>query len=186
MCWASAWPWLLLLFLLSLCLSSNIRSWLWTASVTSSLYLSSVCPVFSKYSKGSSWGKQRRQRGRRPGHCTEYSAHVFNVKTSPAGSYPIFPQSTWAPCPKRWYFLWIQVTGCSAESFGFDNDMYRHYVPFGFQPNYINLAKITGLAKIKFDIEGSNVSEYSINRKVITFTLDKRKTHFSFSVWDFS
>ena len=52
--------------------------------------------------------------------------------------------------------------------------MYRHYVPFGFQPNYINLAKITGLAKIKFDIEGSNVSEYSIDRKVITFTLDKR------------
>ena len=57
--------------------------------------------------------------------------------------------------------------------------MYRHYVPFGFQPNYINLAKITGLAKIKFDIEGSNVSEYSIDRKVITFTLDKRKTHMS-------
>ena len=138
------------------------------------------------YSGGSSWGKQRRQRGRRPGHCTEYSAHVFNVKTSPAGSYPIFPQSTWAPCPKRWYFLWIQVTGCSAESCGFDNDMYRHYVPFGFQPNYINLAKITGLANIKFDIEGSNVSEYSINRKVITFTLDKRKIHISFSVWDFS
>ena len=64
------------------------------------------------YSGGSSWGKQRRQRGRRPGHRTEYSAHVFNVKTSPAGSCPIFPQSTWAPCPKRWDLLCIQVTGC--------------------------------------------------------------------------
>ena len=50
--------------------------------------------------------------GRRPGHRTEYSAHVFNVKTSPAGSCSIFPQSTWAPCPKRWDFLCIQVTGC--------------------------------------------------------------------------
>ena len=49
--------------------------------------------------------------GRRPGHRTEYSAHVFNVKTSPAGSCSIFPQSTWAPCPKRWDFLCIQVTG---------------------------------------------------------------------------
>ena len=66
------------------------------------------------YSVGSSWGKQRRQRGRRPGHCTEYSAHVFNVKTSPAGSCPIFPQSTWAPCPKQWDFLCIQVTGCKS------------------------------------------------------------------------
>ena len=65
------------------------------------------------YSGGSSWGKQRRQRGRRPGHRTEYSAHVFNVKTSPAGSCSIFPQSTWAPCPKRWDFLCIQVTGCT-------------------------------------------------------------------------
>ena len=65
------------------------------------------------YSGGSSWGKQRRQRGRRPGHRTEYSAHVFNVKTSPAGSCSIFPQSTWAPCPKRWDFLCIQVTGCN-------------------------------------------------------------------------
>ena len=64
------------------------------------------------YSGGSSWGKQRRQRGRRPGHRTKYSAHVFNVKTSPAGSCSIFPQSTWAPCPKRWDFLCIQVTGC--------------------------------------------------------------------------
>ena len=64
------------------------------------------------YSGGSSWGKQRRQRGRRPGHRTEYSAHVFNVKTSPAGSCSIFPQSTWALCPKRWDFLCIQVTGC--------------------------------------------------------------------------
>ena len=51
--------------------------------------------------------------GRRPGHRTEYSAHVFNVKTSPAGSCSIFPQSTWALCPKRWDFLCIQVTGCS-------------------------------------------------------------------------
>ena len=50
--------------------------------------------------------------GRRPGHRTEYSAHVFNVKTSPAGSCSIFPQSTWALCPKRWDFLCIQVTGC--------------------------------------------------------------------------
>ena len=65
------------------------------------------------YSGGSSWGKQRRQRGRRPGHRTEYSAHVFNVKTSPTGSCPIFPQSTWAPCPKRWDFLYIHVTGCN-------------------------------------------------------------------------
>ena len=51
--------------------------------------------------------------GRRPGHRTEYSAHVFNVKTSPAGSCSIFPQSTWALCPKRWDFLCIQVTGWS-------------------------------------------------------------------------
>ena len=50
--------------------------------------------------------------GRRPGHRTEYSAHVFNVKTSPAGSCSIFPQSTWALCPKRWDFLCIHVTGC--------------------------------------------------------------------------
>ena len=51
--------------------------------------------------------------------------------------------------------------------------MYRHYVPFGFQPNYINLAKITGLAKIKFDIEGSNVSEYYlyIGQKENTYLL---------------
>ena len=53
--------------------------------------------------------------GRRPGHRTEYSAHVFNVKTSPAGSCSIFPQSTWALCPKRWDFLCIQVTGCQSE-----------------------------------------------------------------------
>ena len=49
--------------------------------------------------------------GRRPGHRTEYSAHVFNVKTSPAGSCSIFPQSTWALCPKQWDFLCIHVTG---------------------------------------------------------------------------
>ena len=42
--------------------------------------------------------------------CTRYRAH--HVKTSPAGSCSIFPQSTWAPCPKRWDFLCIQVTGC--------------------------------------------------------------------------
>ena len=53
--------------------------------------------------------------GRRPGHRTEYSAHVFNVKTSPAGSCSIFPQSTWALCPKRWDFLCIQVTGCNGR-----------------------------------------------------------------------
>ena len=53
--------------------------------------------------------------GRRPGHRTEYSAHVFNVKTSPAGSCSIFPQSTWALCPKRWDFLCIQVTGCAQD-----------------------------------------------------------------------
>ena len=56
--------------------------------------------------------------GRRPGHCTEYSAHVFNVKTSPAGSCSIFPQSTWALCPKRWDFLCIHVTGCLVDHFG--------------------------------------------------------------------
>ena len=54
--------------------------------------------------------------GRRPGHRTEYSAHVFNVKTSPAGSCSIFPQSTWALCPKRWDFLCIRVTGCSPSN----------------------------------------------------------------------
>ena len=69
------------------------------------------------YSGGSSWGKQRRQRGRWPGHRIEYSAHVFNVKTSPAGSCSIFPQSTWALCPKRWDFLCIQVTGWCVKTF---------------------------------------------------------------------
>ena len=42
--------------------------------------------------------------------CTRYCAH--HVKTSPTGSCSIFPQSTWAPCPKRWDFLCIHVTGC--------------------------------------------------------------------------
>ena len=58
--------------------------------------------------------------GRRPGHRTEYSAHVFNVKTSPAGSCSIFPQSTWALCPKRWDFLCIQVTGWVSYFFIFE------------------------------------------------------------------
>ena len=62
--------------------------------------------------------------GRRPGHRTEYSAHVFNVKTSPAGSCSIFPQSTWALCPKRWDFLCIQVTGW----FGISGTLYVHPV----------------------------------------------------------
>ena len=45
--------------------------------------------------------------------CTGYRAH--HVKTSPTGSCSIFPQSTWAPCPKRWDFLCIHVTGCQVQ-----------------------------------------------------------------------
>ena len=35
------------------------------------------------------------------------------VNTSRAGSCSIFPPLTWAPCPKRWDFLCIQVSGWS-------------------------------------------------------------------------
>ena len=77
--------------------------------------------------------------GRRPGHRTEYSAHVFNVKTSPAGSCSIFPQSTWALCPKRWDFLCIQVTGCKCSNSNRSNEIrIKEGVLQNYQPQLNN------------------------------------------------
>ena len=52
--------------------------------------------------------------GAHANYCKEYGAHVLNVNTSSAGSCSLLQPQSWAPCPKRWDFLCIQVSGCRA------------------------------------------------------------------------
>ena len=90
--------------------------------------------------------------------CTRYRAH--HVKTSPAGSCSIFPQSTWAPCPKRWDFLCIHVTGCARHG-----DVWRGKHKLSGRVDYYFSRQYIANEEISFRMMAGPFSDFVFSKK---------------------